>query len=194
MATASLLTFLNAGDAYAHPHVLSRAAASHAREGWSWGFGLARAVDERGAGVRPVRPIAYQRRLHALGMISVPHQAVFMTNELFRNLGGFDPQFGLAADTHLLLRAAGVARPRVWNTVDVEYLVGGQSDLSVFRLIYAKHRIRLALGSLALRPAPLDLIWTAGHVAMVAMRKAGKRLLTALFGGRFIRWWSARGL
>jgi len=193
LASGTLVTFLNAGDAYADTQVLSRVAASHRRDRWQWGFGLARPVNPSGRGVRPVHRIAYRRREHAFGRISVPHQAVFMTSSLFRALEGFDPEYTLAADTHLLLRAAEAYRPQTWDTVDVLYLVGGRSDRLVYRLILEKHRIRRALG-LALRPGMLDLIWTAASIGVVAIRRGGKRLLNVLSAGQFTRWWSSRGL
>jgi hypothetical protein len=193
LATGTLVTFLNAGDAYADEQVLSRVAASHRLHKWHWGFGYARAVDASGRGVRPVQPFEYRRRQHALGMISVPHQAVFMSSALLRDLGGFNLGYSLAADTELILRAAQRTGPRAWGTVDVLYLVGGSSDRLVYRLIIEKHRIRQALG-LALRPKALDVLWTVGAIGVVALRRGGKRGLNRLSAGRFTAWWSERGL
>ena len=201
LATGSLITFLNAGDAYARPGVLRDAVESSTELGWDWAFGLARVVDDEGRPERPVRPIKYTFRGHALGTILVSHQATFMRAGHFRELGGFDDRFGLQADVELLLRAGERSRPVVWNRVDVEYLAGGASDADVYRSIYRKHRIRRALRSAsrtprsARLPSPaVDLLWTSVQIATVFARKSGKRALNVLSGGRFTTWWASRGL
>ena len=201
LAKGTLITFLNAGDAYARAGVLSDAVASNAEHGWDWAFGLARVVDGDGRQLRPVRPVKYSFRGHALGTILVPHQATFMRVGLFRELDGFNHRFGLQADVDLLLRAGEVSRPVVWNRIDVEYLAGGASDVDVYRSIYRKHRIRRALRSArrtprsARLPTPaIDLLWTSVQIATVFARKSGKRALNALSGGRFTTWWASRGL
>jgi glycosyltransferase involved in cell wall biosynthesis len=194
IASGTLVNFLNAGDAYARPGVLSDAVTSHLAHGWAWAFGLARVVNEAGEPIRPVRPIRYSFRRHALGLILVPHQAVFMQRSLIRELGGFDERFGLQADVHLLLRAAERARPAVWNRVDVAYLAGGATDRQVYPSIYRKHLIRRSLTSDLLPPGPVDLVWTVSQMVLVAIRKTGKRVLNTITAGQFTRWWAARGL
>ena len=194
LATGRLINFLNAGDRFADPEVLSRVEASQSESGWAWGFGLARVVNSAGNSIRPVRALEYSRRRHALGLISIPHQATFMTTELFRTLGGFNDRFRIAADTDMLVRAGAVCQPALWGSVDVEYLAGGVSDRRVFEQIYQKHRIRQAIPGAALHPRVVDLVWTACQILLVATRKVGKRVLNALSGGRFTRWWATRGL
>jgi glycosyltransferase involved in cell wall biosynthesis len=193
MATGELLTFLNAGDAYAHAGVLGNAVSSRLKVSWDWGFGLVRVVDQRGLPVRPVRPIRWSFRRHALGLISVPHQATFMRTQWFHQLGGFDDRYRLAADTDLLLRAGARSRPATWTTVDVEYATGGMSDRRVYEVLREKHAIRERIPGAALRPWPLDLLWMAGQIGTVAVRKAGKRLLNILTAGKFTTWWARGG-
>lgn len=134
-------------------------------------------------------------------MIVVSHQAVFMRKDLLIALGGFDEQVGVPADTDLLLRAAEVATPTVWNRVDIEYLRGGASDRDVYRALYRKHLIRRALRAAArspeaasLPPPSIDLAWTGWQILSTAGRKIGKRILNRLSGGAFTRWWAARGM
>jgi len=194
LATGELLNFLNAGDAFAHAGVVSRVAASYAAEAWHWGFGLARVLSAEGKPVKPVRPLRYSLRRHALGQIAVSHQATFMRTALFADLGGFDRRFPLAGDTQLLLRAGLRARPAVWNWVDVLYMRGGVSDRRVFRQVFERHRARRSVPGAALQPWQLDLLWTYGQAVSIAVRKAGKRVLEILTNGRFTRWWARQGL
>ena len=174
--------------------VVADVVASHAERDWQWGFGLARVVDGHGRPVRPVREIRYTFRRHALGTVLVPHQAVFMRTELFRELGGFDNRFGLVADVHLLVRAGRRSKPAVWNRVDVERLVGGQSEQHVYRGIYGKHLIRQAVPGASLGPSAVDLVWTAGQIGTTGARRIGKRILNRVSGGAFTDWWARRGL
>jgi hypothetical protein len=194
LATGRLINFLNAGDTFARPSVLSDVIRSQEAHGWAWGFGLARVVDGAGRPVRPVRSARYSFRRHALGLTLVSHQAVFMRTGLFRDLGGFDERYGLQADVHLLLRASQLHRPVTWSRVDVVYLAGGLSDRHVYASIYRKHLIRRSLASRSLPPVPVDLVWTMVQIGMVAARKTGKRVLNALTGDRFTAWWAGRGL
>ncbi len=194
LATGALLTFLNAGDAYAHPHVLSQAWESQRQRGWLWGFGLKRVVSSGGSPVRPVRSIRYSLRRHALGLIEIPHQATFMRKDFFESLGGFSERFPLAGDTDLLLRAGRMAPPEVWDSVDVVYEEGGISHQRVLRSTYERHLVRLTIPGAALHPIFLDLAWTLMQIARIAARRTGKRLLDRISGGRFTRWWAARGL
>lgn len=194
LATGTLLNFLNAGDVLAHATVLSRAVESHARDHWMWAFGLARVIDESGRPIRPVWPAAYSLRRHALGQMKISHQATFMATDLFRRLGGFDERYRVSADTDLLLRAGSIAAPQVWDTVDVLYESGGLSEANVFRGIYEQHLARQKIPAARLGPRPLDLGWTAARMATIALRRSGKRALDSASGGRFTRWWAARGL
>lgn len=194
LASGLLLNFLNAGDTFARESVVGDVVASQESHGWAWAFGLARVVDEVGRPLRPVRPIRYSIRRHALGVILVPHQAVFMRTALFRELGGFDEQFGLVADVDLLVRTGLRHQPVVWDRVDVERLVAGLSEQNVYRGIYGKHLIRRSVPGIGLQPDLLDLAWTGSQIATTAMRRIGKRTLDRLSGGGFTRWWASRGL
>lgn len=193
LARGSLLNFLNAGDAFANPTVLSRASASQSRDQWSWGFGLKRVVTDDGRALRPVRPVRYSLRRHALGRIEVSHQATFMRTSFFRELGGFEDRFPLAADTDLLLRAGRRATPMIWQTVEVLYAAGGVSQRYVLRSTYERHLVRVATGTV-LGPWPMDLAWTVFQVAAIVGRTTLKKALNWVSRGQFTPWWAARGL
>lgn len=194
LAEGLLVNFMNAGDAYADPRVLSRAVASFDRERWDWAFGLARMVDAEGAAIRPVRPYRYSMRRHALGSIAVSHQATFMRTAFFRELGGFDTRYRLAGDTELLVRAGLRAAPTVWRSIDVLCQSGGISDANAFAQVFERHRVRMSIPEAALRPWLADLIWTCYQATAIGLRKMGKRALQVATRGRFTTWWAARGL
>lgn len=124
-ASGDLVVFMNAGDTFADSSVISRMASSYAREGsWRWGYGCGRVL----RGFKPTAVLAFiPFRLDrlALGLATVPHQAVVMELSLLRELDGFDRRAGLSADQDLLLRAALRSTPRLWAEFFVDFEGGG---------------------------------------------------------------------
>ena len=94
-----------------------------------------------------------------------------MSKVLLRDLGGFDIRFGLAADYHLLLRAATRHRPTTWSDVDVLYRAGGASETDVYRQLVRRHEARVDALGLGAAGSVLDRAWTWGQDRRFRARK-----------------------
>jgi glycosyltransferase involved in cell wall biosynthesis len=125
MGAGKVLVFMNSGDRFASPHSLENLLSLHDDLDLSWGYGIARIVDEQ------KRPIAlhafhpYARSALVMGVHSVPHQAAYITRALFERLGGYRPDGGIAADQEMFVRAAMVVMPRLLWEVVAERSAGG---------------------------------------------------------------------
>lgn len=118
MARGEYLWFMHAGDIFGDSSVLSRVATAiecgdQARSGArpEWLYGLARVVSpdktlQSTLGVVPFRMFNF-----AILQRPMPHQATAIQRDLFCRLGGYDEDFGIAADQLLMLRAAAVSPP-----------------------------------------------------------------------------------
>jgi glycosyltransferase involved in cell wall biosynthesis len=116
-ASGELLWFMNSRDCFSDPDAVAQAVkaiAGHGSVRDAWGYGQANLVgpDGRSFG-RPGLPAPMPFKFHhflACGM-GVPHQASFFGSSLVSKLGGYDVDFGLAADTLFIFRAALLREP-----------------------------------------------------------------------------------
>lgn len=112
-ASGELLWFLHAGDLFASKDSVARVVSDWLDRHWKWAYGCARLLDETGAVVGISAPIPYRRRLVEIGMVRVPHQAACFDRQFFAQLGGYDTEFGLAADQLFMLKAARASTPAI---------------------------------------------------------------------------------
>jgi GT2 family glycosyltransferase len=124
--------FLNAGDAFADPTVLTDLVGSWDRQHHRWIAGgiLVQAADGQPLGVRQPPLGGNPRALVARGN-RIPHPAVLADATLLRAVGGFDPTYRYAMDYDLWLRlvAAGHAPQVVARTVATFTLGGVSGDI-----------------------------------------------------------------
>ncbi len=112
-ASSDAVAFLNAGDVYATRKATTVLAALS--EGRQWGYGALRIVGPGGSSTYRFEP--FRQRLLALGIKYVPHPASVVPSQLLEDLGGFDEDFGIAADQLLFIRLSRLTRPRVSHEV-----------------------------------------------------------------------------
>lgn len=177
LATGELVNFLNAGDSYAHNNVLRAVAGRWVTiPGWAWGYGKAINVNNHGEQVRsPTGGAKYSVARHALCIRTVCHQAVFMAPELIREAGGFQPQFGTAADYHLLMRAGSRCRPLTWDAIDIHFLTGGITERQVYAHLWRRHRARTSALRMSGGIMAGDAAWALGQMLLVCCRRGLKR-------------------
>ena len=114
LARGEYLWFMHAGDVFGDPSVLSRVAVAikgcrDARPEWL--YGLARVVNSDGSLHSTLGIVPFRMFNFAILQRPMPHQATAIRADLFWRLGGYDDEFGMAADQLLMLRAAAHSAP-----------------------------------------------------------------------------------
>jgi hypothetical protein len=128
LADGDLIIMMNAGDCFASTTVVETIGRSYALESWRWGYGQAQilSVSESSPKILSFQPFRVSKL--ALGISTIPHQATVMQRTLLEELGGYQTDVGLAADQKLLLDAALISTPRLWDEVFANFEGGGISS------------------------------------------------------------------
>ncbi|BBX04068.1 glycosyltransferase [Mycolicibacterium moriokaense] len=109
-ASGDLLWFLHSSDCFSDPHVVADAVTAISDRGSPremWGYGKDNLV-----GLGRVRsPMPFSLRKFLAGWQTIPHQASFFGASLVQQVGGYDLDFGIAADQEFILRAALLREP-----------------------------------------------------------------------------------
>lgn len=191
LAHGELVLFLNAGDRFNDPGVVSRILESYLTRKWEWSYARARVVDEHGLATRPEYGLRkYRGFVHAYARSAICHQTVAMRREFFLALGGFDLSHGLVADYALLLKAGRIAPPFVRATVDVHYLDGGVSAINA-RPAWAKHVARVDVLTLRKVQAAGDAVFAQMQDGWIGVRRRLKRrAMSTKLGRGFVRVWA----
>lgn len=160
--------FLNAGDRFAGPQVLTRV--RRALGGATWAFGDVAITDRAGQRVVPP-PMDYEaerRASFARGRFP-GHQGTFATVAALRGIGGFDTSYRIAADYAAFLRLSLLADPVILPFTVAEFTEGGASTQQWRRSFAEFHRARREIlrptGTAALREQAERL----RHLAAVAI-------------------------
>lgn len=109
-ASGDLLWFMHSSDIFADSDALAYAVGAIVGHGSArdlWGYGADHLV---GLG-RIRRPVPFNIRKFLAGWQVLPHQAAFFGASLVEKLGGYDLDFGVAADQEFMLRAALLCEP-----------------------------------------------------------------------------------
>lgn len=179
LATGDLVVFMNAGDRFSTPGTCAWIAADHGRRGWRWAYGCARMLRPDGTGEAVLAFVPFRRDRLALGLATVPHQAIAMERSLLTELGGYRIDVGVAADQQLVLRAALAAEPVVWAEFVCDFEGGGVGsgrgvldhvrDMRRYR-----HDLDLQVGGSAWSDAAAGGL-TYGYVAAMRLQRALRR-------------------
>lgn len=105
-ATGDVVAFLNAGDTYVSPHVVSKVLGEFSIEGTQAVFADVLIVDAED-GTRIVRRYSSKRftpRGMAFGLMPA-HPTLFLLREIYQLVGNYDTRFRIAGDFELCLRA-----------------------------------------------------------------------------------------
>ena len=159
-ASSDAVAFLNAGDVYATRKATTVLAALS--EGRQWGYGALRIVGPGGSSTYRFEP--FRQRLLALGIKYVPHPASVVPSQLLEDLGGFDEDFGIAADQLLFIRLSRLTRPRVSHEVIATFSLGGLSTRRPEEIARDFRRARQATNSLVGGLDHLDALVSLGIV------------------------------
>lgn len=109
-ASGDLLWFMHSADRFSDPDTVAEvveAISEHGSPRDVWGYGMDYLV-----GLGQLRgPMPFSVRKFLLGWQVIPHQASFFGSSLVSKLGGYDLEFGVAADQEFILRAALLREP-----------------------------------------------------------------------------------
>lgn len=111
-ASGRIIGFLNAGDTFHDPEVLSRVAAAFEQSACDAVYGDLDLVSNDGRVVRKWRSGPFRRSKYHFGWMT-PHPATYIRRELFERYGGFRHDLSIAADYELMLRFFFEHRARV---------------------------------------------------------------------------------
>lgn len=140
MARGDYLWFMHAGDSFGDPSVLSRVAAAIERGDDvrpEWLYGMARVVNPDKSLHSTLGIVPFRMFNFAILQRPMPHQATAITRNLFWQLGGYDEEFGIAADQLLMLRAADVSPPLALADFLCDF---DSTGISANRSLWAYHR------------------------------------------------------
>lgn len=128
-ASGDILWWLHSGDTFADEEAVQRAVMELSKNGTRfvadrWGYGkVMRRLDGAPLGQWGYMP--FDRARFALGIRPIPHQAALIGREIYVSLGGYDTDFGLAADQLFMLRAALMAEPDLVPAVLTDFDASG---------------------------------------------------------------------
>lgn len=145
-AKGSIVGFLNADDHFADPGVISHIVAEFSRHPEAfWGYGITHCLDPKtGISVDlgqppPQRMGAWQKRY--LTMSGCGHPTVYAKKALFEEVGGFDMQYRICADTDWVIRVWSRHRPVFFGQKMVVMILGGaSSDRKVIDELFRVHQ------------------------------------------------------
>ena len=113
LATGELIVFLNGGDCFPDPGTVARVVADYTHHQWDWAYGITVLQNSDGSVSRIHQMAPFSKVRLGLGLAAVPHQALWMRTDFFRDIGGFRVAAGLSADMDLCWRAAQRTQPRL---------------------------------------------------------------------------------
>jgi GT2 family glycosyltransferase len=172
-ATGDLLVFMNGGDRFPKASTAADVVASWDELRWRWAYGITvlGSTDDAGVQVSRIHQMApFSRVRLGLGLAAIPHQAMWMTTELFRELGGFRLESGLSADMDLCWRAAQLAEPHlIPEILSVAQEGGVSANQAPGHYARAMRKNVKASGASVLGNKALDPIASAGVVALTSV-------------------------
>lgn len=112
-AKTDLIWLMHAGDTFGDDYSVQKVLHSYAQEEWSWAYGFSRIIDPSGTMIGFGGFAPFDIRRVALGVRVIPHQAAIFKRRLHEQVGGYDEEFGLAADQLYMLKAAKLDQPHV---------------------------------------------------------------------------------
>lgn len=158
-----LVLIVNSADALSSPESMRTYVSDHDERGWEWAYAAIRLTDTLGVPVGAYSFDPFKRWRFLMGLDWIPFTSVCFTRELLSQIGDFRTDLGSPADQELLMRAAGVADPRVITWFLADFALGGTSQsVGPRERELAWHKMRLANG----------LAWRGSAIADRAVAEA----------------------
>jgi|DEB0MinimDraft_12_1074336.scaffolds.fasta_scaffold01796_5 hypothetical protein len=125
------LYFLNSGDTLFNSETLRRVDEDLAATSSLWAFGNVDFWNQKGRKLTEPNWDYVSEQQHRFARGRFPsHQGVFVEKQTFEALGGFDTQFSIAADYHMICQLSQIETPLELGFVVANFTQGGASTLS----------------------------------------------------------------
>jgi glycosyltransferase involved in cell wall biosynthesis len=180
--TAPVVLVLNGGDELT-PGALRRVGEHYELHRWRWAYGGLQGRDWEGRLQGEYNFSPFSRRILRAGLKPIPHQAAYVTRDLYHQIGLYRDDLGSAADQEFFLRASGVADPRqIPGILAVVETWGLSTEETFLGREFSWHRLRLASGTaFGGRVAP-DLVVTVGLLARLFLIRLVPKLRSLVSG------------
>lgn len=179
LADADIVTFLNAGDRLPDPDTFSFVADAWNKQRWRWAVGAIQYVNEQGSFTHTYSCSPLDKRRMELGLNFIPHPGAYFELSFLRELGEFDPAFGVAADQEHLLRALELSAPMEWDRVMSLFEEGGASGVvSQWETQRLLHEIREKHDALLWDSRWIDTCYGSALATFRTLRSAARNLKT----------------
>lgn len=178
-ASTDLIWLMHAGDTFGDDHSVDKVLRSYAQEEWSWAYGFLRVmgIDGKLTGIGGFAPFDIHRL--ALGDRVVPHQAAIFERRLHQQVGGYDEEFGLAADQLYMLKVAMLEQPFVIGEFLCDFDGQGAGSTRDTRSHFVDmNRARKLAGLSVSGNYLVDRAASLGIFLAAAVRSRAKRLIT----------------
>lgn len=173
-----VLVFINAGDTFTSTDDLAYVQTSFEQNKWDWAYGAVRYVNNERLAIDGIVQAPFQKRRLELGLRFVPHQAMYMTARLFKELNGFDLDFPLDSDQDMAMRAAALSKPHVMIRFLCDFLVGGaHENASRLEREMSYHRMRRKNGLLLGSSVLVDRTYSAMTAGQRNLRDVIRRTI-----------------
>jgi len=178
-APTDLIWLMHAGDTFGDDYSVDKVLRSYAQKKWSWAYGFQRVMGSDGkmVGIGGFAPFDIHRL--ALGDRVIPHQAAIFERRLHQQVGGYDEEFGLAADQLYMLQVAKLERPFVIG----EFLCdfdgqGAGSTRDIWSHFADMNRARKIAGVKVSGSYLADRAVSLGIFSAAAVKRRAKSLIT----------------
>lgn len=177
IAQGDVFVFMNSADKFTTKDTLGFVAQSWKSEGWAWGYGAIRYVNNEGQVFKGQVQAPFNPRKLQLGMQFVPHQSMYVTRTLFERLGGYRGDFRYAGDQEFAIRAAKQENPTVWIRFMSDFLAGGTHEqTTAFEREFLYHKMRSRSDCLFAGSLTLDTLLTCTLILARYTREKASRV------------------
>jgi len=136
-ADTDLIWLMHAGDTFGDEFSVAKVVRSYSEERWSWALGFSRITNSDGEMIGYSGSVPFDIRRFALGGKTIPHQAAIFERRLYEDMGGYNEEFGLAADQLYMLRLAKRSPPQVIGEFLCNFNSGGAGSTRGIRPHFA---------------------------------------------------------
>lgn len=142
IARGHIVCFMNAGDQFADPQILSEVLKEMENNNYDLIIGGHQVSSSGGIKEFSCSRKDISERKFAFNRRSGCHQSMFFRTQALLNVGGFDTRYLLASDFAAILKVIrnqkALKVPRIYSIIEP----GGAADVGIFRVHQEKHQIR----------------------------------------------------